>query len=95
VTARSLSGIWTSQARAWNFEIQHVGGQITGNLLGFKNVSYNPPFPLSGTVRSPRAVSFDVPGGLSFVGTANAAATQMTGTLSEGSRDYGEILDRK
>jgi hypothetical protein len=95
VSARSLAGIWSSQARAWNFEIQHVGGQITGKLLGFKNVTYASQPPLAGTVKSPRAVAFDVPGGLSFVGTANAAGTQLTGTLSEGSRDYGDVLERQ
>lgn len=95
VTSRSLSGTWTSQARAWNFQLQHQGSQITGSLLGFKGFVYNPPFPLTGVVRDSHRVEFDVPGGLSFVGTANAGATQMTGTLSEGSRDYGEILDKR
>lgn len=95
VTARSLSGTWTSLARAWNFEIQHVGSRVTGSLLGFKNVAYNPPIPLTGVVRDSRRVEFDVPGGLSFVGTANPGATQMTGTLTEGSRDYGEVLEKR
>lgn len=94
VTARSLAGIWTSQARAWNFEILHAGGRIAGRLLGFKGVNLDPQPTLSGTVKSPRVVEFDVPGGLSFVGTVNPGATQMTGTLSELSRNYGEVLDR-
>jgi hypothetical protein len=95
VNARSLTGVWTSQARAWNFEIQQVGGQITGRLLGFKNVSLNPPPPLFGTVKAPRSVAFDVPGGLSFAGTVSADAMAIPGTLSEGSRNYGDILDRQ
>jgi hypothetical protein len=37
-------------------------------------------------------VEFDVPGGLSFNGTANAAVNEMTGTLEELSRRYGEVL---
>lgn len=95
VTARSLAGAWVSQARAWDFEIQHSGSRITGRLLGFKNVRFDPAPTLAGMVTSPRSVQFDVPGGLSFVGTANAGATQMTGTLSEGSRNYGEVLDKQ
>ena len=91
---RSLAGLWTSQARAWNFEIQHVGGRLVGRLLGFKGVNLDPAPSLAGTVKSPRVVEFDVPGGLSFVGTVNPGATQMTGTLSEGSRNYGDVLDR-
>jgi hypothetical protein len=95
VNARSLTGVWTSQARAWNFEIQQVGGQITGRLLGFKRVSLDPPPPLLGTVKAPRTVVFDVPGGLSFAGTVSADAMAIPGTLSEGSRNYGDILDRQ
>ena len=44
---------------------------------------------------APRAIQFDVPGGLSFEGTVNATGTQMTGTLSELSRRYGDILDKR
>ena len=94
VTAVGVTGAWTSQARAWDFELQQSGNRITGSLVGFKNVSIT-PIPLTGTVTSPRSIQFDVPGGLSFEGTVNATGTQMTGTLSELSRRYGEILDKR
>lgn len=56
---------------------------------------FDPAPSLSGVVTSPRSIQFDVPGRLSFVGTADEGASQMTGTLSEGSRNFGDVLDRQ
>lgn len=95
ITARRLSGNWFSQARAWHFELVHSGSNITGRLLGFRDVGFTNPPPVIGRVRPPRAVEFDVEGGLGFTGNSDAAANEMTGTLSEGSRRYGEILVRE
>jgi hypothetical protein len=95
VTARRLTGIWFSRARAWYFEIAQSGGTIVGRLTGFRDVTLEQPIPLFGVVRHPRAVAFDVPGGISFAGVADATASQMVGQLSEGSRRFGEVLVRQ
>jgi hypothetical protein len=95
VNARRLAGVWFSRARAWYFEIAHVGPNITGRLLGFREVSLPEPIPLFGVVRHPRTVAFDVPGGISFAGAADSTVGQIVGTLNEGSRRYGEVLVRQ
>jgi hypothetical protein len=104
VTARSLTGVRTSAAREWNFDIEQSGGTLRGRLMGFKDTTLANPLPLNGVARSPRSVEFDVPGpfvvggirvpGLGFTGTAAPDLDTMTGTLDEG-RTFGEVLRRR
>lgn len=104
VSARSLTGFWTSEARAWNFQLQQNGPTLSGALVGFKGETLRSPFSLSGAVRSPRAVEFTVPGpfvvgtlrfpSLSFSGTADGTINAITGILDEG-RNFNDILRRR
>jgi hypothetical protein len=104
VTVGSLSGYWTSRARAWNYEITQNGSVITGRIIGFKNIVY-PDIPLiqgflklHGTVTPSGEVQFEsVWSAVSFAGTLNGSLDSLTGTVFDCAiicRDYGEEMVR-
>jgi hypothetical protein len=93
-----VAGIWTSEARSWDIELQQSGTRLTGKLLGFKNVTYapDPALEISGTVTSSGHVTFGCAAfELSFEGDVESNLSRMNGTLRDcagGCRNYGEIL---
>jgi hypothetical protein len=91
VTARSVDGVWFSEARAWYFELSQTQNRISGRLLGFKDVRFANPPPVTGSVSNPRVVRFEVPEAIGFDGTLDQDGQRIRGTLDEG-RTYGEVL---
>lgn len=97
-----MSGGWHSQARNWNFRLEHNGGALTGVVTGFRNVTYpdlsDPVLQISGTVGPGNAVAFKAPAfGIDFSGVIESNV-RMTGTLfdcANSCRNYGEILDKQ
>lgn len=101
VPTANVTGDWRSEARAWYFRLEQRGTSISGQVLGFRNIQYDPSDPavqVSGTINTAtRQVSFRAPvWAIDFGGTLQADGRRMEGTIYDcGSgtcRNYGEIL---
>jgi hypothetical protein len=101
-TALNVTGNWRSLARSWNFNLKQNGSTLSGVVVGFKNVSYDPSDPLvqiTGSVDSNGNVAFSAGVfGIEFNGVAETGGLRITGTLRDcagGCRNYGEILEKQ
>lgn len=101
-TALNVTGNWRSLARSWNFNLKQDGSTLSGVVVGFKNVSYDPSDPLvqiTGSVDSNGNVAFSAGVfGIEFNGVAETGGLRITGTLRDcagGCRNYGEILEKQ
>ena len=101
VTARSLTGLWKSEARGWNYELEQSGGTLGGRVLGFRNVIYSPDPALTirGTVKPPNVIDFGAEAfSLGFTGKADSTLNSLSGTTYDcvsNCRNYGEMIVRQ
>jgi len=87
-TSRTVTGVWHSRARDWNFQLEQattVNSQgavssasvtLTGRVLGFKDVDYgfHPDLLISGTISPEGVVEFSAPAfRISFTGPPSDA----------------------
>ena len=100
--ALDVSGTWRSLARSWNFNLKQDGSNLSGVVMGFKNVNYPPTDPsvqITGTIDATGNVAFSAAVfGLEFNGVAEPGGLRMTGTLRDCAgpcRNYGEILEKQ
>jgi len=100
--AANVTGGWRSLARSWNFSLKQDGSDLSGVVVGFKNVSYDPSDPMvqiTGSIDSGGNVAFSAPVfGIEFSGIVEPGGLKITGTLRDcagGCRNYGEILEKK
>lgn len=100
--ALNVTGNWRSLARSWNFNLKQDGSNLSGVVVGFKNVSYPPTDPsvqINGTIDSSGNVAFSADvAGIEFNGVAEPGGLRITGTLRDcagGCRNYGEILEKQ
>jgi hypothetical protein len=98
----TATGFWDSEARRWHFRLEQQGTNLTGSLLGFKDVYYpnpeDPELKITG-INAGGQVDFHADAfGTRFSGTMSSDGRQMTGTLRDcanGCRNYGEVLVRQ
>jgi len=96
----NISGYWDSEARRWHFELEQKGSQLTGALLGYRNVYYRNPgaaeLKITGTVDAKGQVAFQAQAyGLWFDGALQPGSLRMLGTTfdcGDGCRKYGDTL---
>jgi hypothetical protein len=100
--AFDVTGGWRSLARSWNFSLKQDGSNLSGTVLGFKNVSYDqsdPAVQITGSIDSSGNVAFSADlFGIEFNGVAEPGGLRITGTLRDcagGCRNYGEILEKQ
>jgi hypothetical protein len=98
----NVTGGWRSLARSWNFSLKQDGANLSGVVVGFKNVSYDasdPAVQITGSIDSSGSVAFSAPVfGIEFSGIVEPGGLKIAGTLRDcagGCRNYGEILEKK